>query len=71
MIKKAQERKEQKEKEKYSNRRITIPYVEGLYQEIRRELKEIGIPVSFKAHEIIGKTDNTQRIQCKKNKKME
>ena len=50
MKRKAQERKEQREKEKYNYRRIIIPHVEGLSQEIRRELMVFEIPVSFKAH---------------------
>ena len=52
MKKKAQERNQEKEK-KNRYRRITIPYVSGLSEEIRREMKRLEIPISFKAYKTI------------------
>ena len=54
MKKKTQEKSEEKEKEKYRYRRITIPYVEGLSEEIRRKMKEFEIPVSSKPYRTLG-----------------
>ena len=54
MKKKAQERNNEKEKKNNRYRRITIPYVNGLSEEIRREMKRFEIPVSFRAYKTIG-----------------
>ena len=53
MKKKAQEKNGEKEN-KNEYRRITIPYVSELSEEISREMKRFESLVSFKAYKTIG-----------------
>ena len=51
-------RKHRRERNRERRRIITgelASHIEGLSQDIRRELKEFGIPISFRAHKTIGK----------------
>ena len=50
MKKKAKQKKDRRDNQKWRYGGITIPYMEGLLQEVRRKINRFEIPVSFKPY---------------------